>query len=110
VIIHRVRFAGEAFFIPVSPWIQDVPASFRIKGEGATRAGVSHRRGLLPPVLLQTAELRRWCVGYLIGWALLAGVVLLLWVVVRVAGGEREQPRASCEVDGCAGGKAPGRP
>ncbi len=48
--------------------------------------------------------------SYVIGWALLVGFVLLLWLVIRVAGGEREQPRPHCGVDGCAShGKAPGR-
>lgn len=40
----------------------------------------------------------------LMGWGLLVGVVLILWLVIRVAGGEREEPRASCGVDGCSGG------
>lgn len=40
---------------------------------------------------------------YLIGWALLGGFALILWVVVRFAGGEREEPRATCGVDGCSG-------
>ena len=35
---------------------------------------------------------------YLIGWALLGGFALILWVVVRFAGGEREEPRATCGV------------
>ena len=42
---------------------------------------------------------------YLIGWSLLAGIILIIWLVVRLAGGEREQPRASCGVDGCSGSK-----
>ena len=40
---------------------------------------------------------------YLIGWALLGGFALMLWVVVRFAGGEREEPRATCGMDGCSG-------
>lgn len=49
---------------------------------------------------------------YLIGWALLIGVALLLWVVIRFAGGgERVEPQATCGVDGCSGlQKARGRP
>lgn len=47
---------------------------------------------------------------YLIGWALLAGFVLLIWLVIRLAGGEREEPRASCGLGGCGGqGNAHGR-
>lgn len=47
----------------------------------------------------------------LMGWGLLAGVVLILWLVIRLAGGEREEPRASCGLDGCSGsGKARVRP
>ena len=39
---------------------------------------------------------------YLIGWGLLLGIGLLLWVVVRFAGGERGEPKASCGLDdGC---------
>lgn len=38
---------------------------------------------------------------YLIGWGLLLGIALLLWFVIRLAGGERGQPRATCGVDGC---------
>lgn len=44
---------------------------------------------------------------YLIGWALLGGVIFILWAVIRFAGGERDQPDASCGVDGC--GRAIGR-
>lgn len=42
--------------------------------------------------------------GYLIGWGLLLGFGLLLWLVIRFAGGgERRKPQATCGVDGCAG-------
>lgn len=44
---------------------------------------------------------------YVLGWALLLGIILLIALVVRFAGGEREKPRASCGVGGCCGtGKA----
>lgn len=46
---------------------------------------------------------------YLIGWALLGGFALILWVVVRFAGGEREEPRATCGIDGCSGSGSPRR-
>ena len=43
----------------------------------------------------------------LIGWGLLTGVVLMVWLVIRFAGGARGEPHASCGVDGCSGsGKA----
>lgn len=38
---------------------------------------------------------------YLIGWALLLGIGLLLWLVVRFAGGERGEPQATCGLNGC---------
>lgn len=39
---------------------------------------------------------------YLIGWGLLLGLGLLLWLVIRFAGGgEQQKPRATCGVDGC---------
>lgn len=41
---------------------------------------------------------------YLLGWMLLAALILLVWLVVRFAGGEAGEPRASCGVEGCAGG------
>lgn len=39
---------------------------------------------------------------YLIGWGLLLGFTALIWLVIRLAGGEREEPRASCGVHGHA--------
>ena len=45
---------------------------------------------------------------YLIGWGLLLGIGLLLWLVVRLAGGERGEPQASCGVDGCGSPKRAG--
>ena len=38
---------------------------------------------------------------YLIGWGLLLCIGLLLWIVIRFAGGERGEPRATCGLDGC---------
>ena len=38
---------------------------------------------------------------YLIGWGLLIGFGVLLWAVVRFAGGEREKPRATGGLNGC---------
>ena len=46
---------------------------------------------------------------YVLGWMLLAGVIVLVWLVVRFAGGEAGEPHASCGVDGCAGGGGKGR-
>lgn len=42
---------------------------------------------------------------YLIGWGLLVGIVLMIWLIICLAGGEREEPRATCGVDGCAGSR-----
>ncbi|MGK7312822.1 MAG: hypothetical protein ACN0LA_11345 [Candidatus Longimicrobiales bacterium M2_2A_002] len=39
---------------------------------------------------------------YLIGWGLLLGIGLLLWLVIRFAGGERGEPQATCGLDGCS--------
>lgn len=47
---------------------------------------------------------------YLVGWGLLIGVVLILWLVIHFAGGEREEPRATCGLGGCSGsGRRRGR-
>lgn len=47
----------------------------------------------------------------LIGWGLFLSVILIVWLVIRLAGGEREEPHASCGVDGCSGsGEARARP
>ncbi|MFO7892812.1 MAG: hypothetical protein R6U63_03670 [Longimicrobiales bacterium] len=40
---------------------------------------------------------------YLIGWGLLLGIGLLLWLVIRFAGGDRGTPQATCGLDGCRG-------
>ena len=42
---------------------------------------------------------------HLIAWGLLLGIGLLLWLVVRVAGGERGEPQATCGLDGCTSPK-----
>lgn len=39
---------------------------------------------------------------YLLGWSLLAVMILALWLVVRFAGGEQAESRASCGLGGCA--------
>jgi hypothetical protein len=39
----------------------------------------------------------------MLGWILLGAVFLILWSVIRLAGGEREEPRANCGIDGCSG-------
>lgn len=39
---------------------------------------------------------------YLIGWGLLLDVVLLIWLVIHYAGGEREEMKPHCSVDGGA--------
>ena len=41
---------------------------------------------------------------YLLGWTLLAGLILLVWLVIHFSGGEAGESRPSCGLDGCGKG------